>query len=172
MLEGPPEYRLEIKKDSKRREKCPVFPVVAGGVRENPAVFGSRLLWLIAQPDGETIDPGGQGFSYSAPVGSSSQDLILMKIEPLGDKIVVKRLESDERTAGGILLPDSAREQPQQGRVLAVGPGRLLADGSRAKPQVNEGDRIIFSKYSGTEIEVEQRQVLIISESDVLAISN
>ncbi|MFM7116450.1 MAG: co-chaperone GroES [Planctomycetota bacterium] len=95
-----------------------------------------------------------------------------MKIEPLGDKIVVKRLESDERTAGGILLPDSAREKPQQGRVLAVGPGKLLADGSRAKPQVNEGDRIIFSKYSGTEIEVDQRQVLIISESDVLAISN
>lgn len=95
-----------------------------------------------------------------------------MKIEPLGDKIVVKRLESDERTAGGILLPDSAREKPQQGRVLAVGPGRLLADGSRAKLQVNEGDRIIFSKYSGTEIEIDQTQVLIIGESDVLAISN
>ncbi len=95
-----------------------------------------------------------------------------MKIEPLGDKIVVKRLEENEQTAGGILLPDSAREKPQQGRVLAVGPGRLLPDGSRAKPQVNEGDRIIFSKYAGSEIEINQAEVLIISESDVLAISN
>jgi chaperonin GroES len=95
-----------------------------------------------------------------------------MKIEPLGDKIVVKRLEENEQTAGGIFLPDSAREKPQQGRVLAVGPGRLLPDGSRAKPQVNEGDRIIFSKYAGAEIEINQAEVLIISESDVLAISN
>lgn len=95
-----------------------------------------------------------------------------MKIEPLGDKIVVKRLEQNERSSGGILLPDSAREKPQQGRVLAVGPGRMLADGSRSKPQVNEGDRIIFSKYSGTEIEINQAEVLIISEADVLAISN
>ena len=95
-----------------------------------------------------------------------------MKIEPLGDKIVVKRLEQNERTSGGIYLPDTAREKPQQGRVLAVGPGKMLADGSRAKPQVNEGDRIIFSKYSGTEIEITQAEVLIISEADVLAISN
>ncbi|MCE2791373.1 MAG: co-chaperone GroES [Planctomycetota bacterium] len=95
-----------------------------------------------------------------------------MKIEPLGDKIVVKRLEQNERTSGGIYLPDTAREKPQQGRVLAVGPGKMLADGSRAKPQVNEGDRIIFSKYSGTEIEINQAEVLIISEADVLAISN
>lgn len=158
--------------DSKNRGKCPVFPVVSSDVLKITPVFHTYLLWLIAQPDGETITGGGKDFSYSAPVASKPQDLILMKIEPLGDKIVVKRLESDERTAGGILLPDSAREKPQQGRVLAVGPGRLLADGSRAKPQVNEGDRIIFSKYSGTEIEVDQSQVLIISESDVLAISN
>jgi chaperonin GroES len=95
-----------------------------------------------------------------------------MKIEPLGDKIVVKRLEQNERTSGGIFLPDTAREKPQQGRVLAVGPGKMLADGSRAKPQVNEGDRIIFSKYSGTEIEINKAEVLIISEADVLAISN
>lgn len=95
-----------------------------------------------------------------------------MNIEPLGDKIVVKRLEQNERTSGGIYLPDTAREKPQQGRVLAVGPGKMLADGSRAKPQVNEGDRIIFSKYSGTEIEINQAEVLIISEADVLAISN
>jgi chaperonin GroES len=164
--------RPETPCDSKNRGKYPVFPVVGSDVLKNTRVFPSYLLWLIAQPDGETITGGRKDFRNSAPAASRSQDLILMKIEPLGDKIVVKRLESDERTAGGILLPDSAREKPQQGRVLAVGPGRLLADGSRAKPQVNEGDRIIFSKYSGTEIEVNQAEVLIISESDVLAISN
>lgn len=95
-----------------------------------------------------------------------------MKIEPLGDKIVVKRLESEDRTAGGIVLPDSAREKPQQGRIVAVGPGRMLADGSRAKPQVNEGDRIIFARYSGSEIEINNEELLILSEADVLAISN
>ena len=95
-----------------------------------------------------------------------------MRIEPLGDKIVVKRMDAQEVTAGGIVLPDSAREKPQQGRVLAVGVGRMLPDGSRAKPQVNEGDRVIFTSYAGAEIELNQEKILIMSESDVLAISS
>ena len=93
-----------------------------------------------------------------------------MRIEPLGDKVVVKRTVADEKSAGGILLPDSAREKPQQGKVLSVGTGRLLADGSRAKFQVNEGDRVLFSSYSSTEIEVDNDEVLIMSESDILAV--
>jgi chaperonin GroES len=93
-----------------------------------------------------------------------------MRIEPIGDKIVVKRTEADEKTAGGILLPDSAREKPQEGRVLSVGSGKLLPDGSRGAPQVNEGDRVIFTSYAGTEIEVDGSKLLIMSESEILAV--
>lgn len=93
-----------------------------------------------------------------------------MRIEPLGDKVVVKRTDAEEMTAGGIVLPDSAREKPQQGRVLSVGNGRLLDDGSRAQLQVNEGDRVLFSSYAGTEIEIDGDQLLIMAEADILAI--
>lgn len=93
-----------------------------------------------------------------------------MKVEPLGDKVVVKRLEADEKTSGGIYLPDNARETPQQGRVLSVGDGRLLADGSRAPHQVQEGDRVLFVSYAGTEITVADVALLIMSEDEILAI--
>jgi chaperonin GroES len=93
-----------------------------------------------------------------------------MRVEPLGDKVVIKRLEADEKTAGGIVLPDSAQEKPQQGRVLSVGDGRLLPDGRRASHQVSEGDRVLFSSYAGTEVSVEGEDLLIMSEDDILAI--
>jgi chaperonin GroES len=93
-----------------------------------------------------------------------------MRIEPLGDKIVVKRTEADEVTTGGIILPGSAQEKPQQGKVLSVGTGRPLPDGSRAEPQVSEGDRVLFSTYAGTEIEVDGTQLLIMTEADILAV--
>lgn len=93
-----------------------------------------------------------------------------MKVVPLGDKIVVKRVEAEKTTAGGIVLPDSAREKPAEGRVLSVGDGRLLPDGERAKHQVSEGDRVLFSSYAGTEVEVDGEELLIMSESDVLAV--
>ncbi len=93
-----------------------------------------------------------------------------MKIVPLGDKIVVRRLEAEEKTAGGIVLPDSAQEKPQEGRVLSVGEGKVLDDGTRSTPQLSEGDRVIFASYAGTEIEVNDEQVLIMSESDILAV--
>ena len=93
-----------------------------------------------------------------------------MRIEPLGDKVVVKRTEAEETTAGGIVLPVAAREKPQEGRVLSVGNGRLLADGSRGELQVQEGDRVLFSNYAGTEIEVDGGQLLIMNESDILAV--
>jgi chaperonin GroES len=93
-----------------------------------------------------------------------------MKVVPLGDKVVIKRLEAEGRTAGGIVLPDSAKEKPQQGRVLSVGDGRLTADGIRVKCQVHEGDRVVFSAWSGAEIKVASDELLILSESDILAI--
>lgn len=93
-----------------------------------------------------------------------------MKIVPLGDKIVVKRLDAEERTAGGIVLPSSAQEKPQQGRVLSIGEGRLVNDGTRRELQVSEGDRVLFNSYAGTEVSVGEIDLLIMSEDDVLAI--
>ena len=93
-----------------------------------------------------------------------------MKVVPLGDKIVIKRLDADSRTAGGIVLPDSAKEKPQQGRVLSVGDGRQTADGNRVACQVQEGDRVIFSTWAGTEIKVDGHDLLILKEEDILAV--
>ena len=93
-----------------------------------------------------------------------------MKVVPLGNKVVVRRLEAKEVTAGGIVLPDSAREKPQQGRVLAVGDGALLPDGRRAEQQVNEGDRVLFASFSGTEVAINDDDLLIMRESDILAV--
>lgn len=93
-----------------------------------------------------------------------------MRIEPLGDKIVVKRTESEQTTAGGILLPDGSQEKPQEGKVLSVGSGKILSDGSRSTLQVQEGDRVVFTSYAGAEIEVNGEQLLIMSENDILAI--
>ena len=92
-----------------------------------------------------------------------------MRVVPLGDKVVVKRLDAEEVTAGGIVLPDTAREQPQEGRVLSVGDGRLLADGSRAPHQIGEGDRVLFTSYAGTEVVVDDQELLIMGEGDILA---
>jgi chaperonin GroES len=93
-----------------------------------------------------------------------------MKVVPLGDKVVVKRLESEAKTAGGIVLPDSAKEKPQQGRVLSVGDGRLLPDGTRSEIQVQEGDRVLFTTWAGTEIKVAGDELLILREDDILAV--
>jgi chaperonin GroES len=90
-------------------------------------------------------------------------------IKPLDDRIVVTRTEPETKTAGGILLPENAKEKPQQGKILAVGPGKLLDDGTRAKPDVAVGDIILFGKYSGTEITVDGVEVIILRESDILA---
>ena len=95
-----------------------------------------------------------------------------MRIEPLGNKVIVKRLEAEETTAGGIILPDSAREKPQQGRILSVGVGKFADDGSRVEMQVGEGDRILFASYAGTEIDIDGEQLLILGEEDILAVVN
>ncbi|MGE3182544.1 MAG: co-chaperone GroES [Phycisphaerae bacterium] len=91
-------------------------------------------------------------------------------LRPLGEKIIVKRLEASDMTAGGIVLPESAKEKPKQGKVLSVGEGRLLDDGSRQALQIKKGDRVLFSSYAGTEMKVEGEELLIMDESDVLAV--
>ncbi|MHC4442806.1 MAG: co-chaperone GroES [Planctomycetota bacterium] len=93
-----------------------------------------------------------------------------MKIRPLGDKVLVKRLEAEEMTAGGIVLPDTAKEKPKRGTVQAVGEGKLLDSGERSKLQVSKGDEVIFSSYAGTEVKINGEELLIIDESDILAI--
>lgn len=93
-----------------------------------------------------------------------------MKIVPLCDKVVVKRLSPEEITAGGIYLPDQARRKPYEGRVLSVGEGRLLSDGTRSPTQVSEGDRVLFNGYGGTEIQFQGEEYLILNEHDILAV--
>jgi chaperonin GroES len=93
-----------------------------------------------------------------------------MIVVPLGANVVVKRLASEEKTAGGIVLPDSAKEKPRQGRVLSVGDGRLLPNGTRVQHQVSEGDRVLFSSYAGAEVEVNGEDLLIMNESEILAV--
>ena len=93
-----------------------------------------------------------------------------MNLVPLGDKIVVERLSPEEKTKGGIYLPESAKEKPKQGKVLAVGPGKVLDSGERTTLNVKKGDLVIFTSYSGTEIKHEGRELLIMSESDVMAV--
>ena len=92
-----------------------------------------------------------------------------MNIRPLDDRIVVEPLEAEEKTAGGIVLPDSAKEKPQQGKVIAAGPGKLLDDGNRAEMGVKKGDVVLYAKYGGTEIKSDGKDLLILRESDVLA---
>jgi chaperonin GroES len=92
-----------------------------------------------------------------------------MKIKPLDDRVVVELVEAEETTAGGIVLPDSAKEKPQRGRVVAVGPGKLLDSGERCAVSVTVGDEVLFGKYGGTEIEVDGDEVKILRESDILA---
>ncbi|OLN21500.1 co-chaperone GroES [Domibacillus antri] len=91
-------------------------------------------------------------------------------LKPLGDRVVIELVESEEKTASGIVLPDSAKEKPQEGKVVAVGTGRVLESGERVAIEVAEGDRIIFSKYAGTEVKYEGAEYLLLRESDILAV--
>jgi len=93
-----------------------------------------------------------------------------MKVKPLHDRLVVKRLEEEEKTKGGIIIPDAAKEKPQEGRVIAVGDGKVLENGQKSPLAVKAGDKILFGKYSGTEIKIDGEEHLILREDDVLAI--
>jgi len=93
-----------------------------------------------------------------------------LKVRPLGDKVLVKRIDAEAMTAGGIVLPDTAKEKPKRGRVQAVGDGKLLDSGERAKLQVKKGDEVLFTSYAGTEIKIDGEEFLIMDESDILAV--
>jgi len=93
-----------------------------------------------------------------------------MNIKPLGDRIVIKVLEAEEKTASGIVLPDNAKEKPQEGEVKAVGSGKLLDNGTRVEPEVKVGDKVVFSKYAGTEVKVDGEDYLIVRQDDILAV--
>lgn len=93
-----------------------------------------------------------------------------MKIQPLADKVLVERVEAAAMTAGGIVLPDAAKEKPQRGKIVSVGEGQVLDDGTRKEMQVKKGDEVLFTSYAGTNIKVEGHEYLIMAESDILAV--
>ncbi len=93
-----------------------------------------------------------------------------MKIRPLQDRILVKRLESEEKTVGGIIIPDNAKEKPMEGKVVAVGNGKVLDNGSLRKPDIKVGDKILFSKYAGSEVKIDGAEHLILREDDILGV--
>ncbi len=93
-----------------------------------------------------------------------------VKIQPMADRVVVEPLEDTEEMRGGLYIPDTAKEKPQQGIVIAVGPGRISDEGERIAVELNEGDRVLYGKYSGTEVTVDDCELLIVKESDVLAV--
>lgn len=93
-----------------------------------------------------------------------------IKVQPLADRVLVVRIEEEQQTKGGIIVPDTAKEKPQQGKIVAVGPGRVADDGKRIKIEVKKGDKVLFGKYAGTEISVGNEEYLILREDDILAI--
>ena len=93
-----------------------------------------------------------------------------MKLRPLDDRVVIKQSEAEEKTSGGIILPDTAKEKPQIGKIMAVGPGKLLDDGKRAKMSVKKNDEVIYAKYIGNDVEVDGEKYVILHESDILGI--
>jgi chaperonin GroES len=93
-----------------------------------------------------------------------------MKIRPLHDRVIVQRLEEEEKTKGGIIIPDTAKEKPQEGKVIAVGPGKVLENGTKTTLDVKVGDKILFGKYSGTEIKIEGEEFLMMREEDILGV--
>jgi chaperonin GroES len=93
-----------------------------------------------------------------------------VKVQPLADRVLVIRIEEEQLTKGGIIVPDTAKEKPQQGKIVAVGPGRVADDGKRIKMEVKKGDKVLFGKYAGTEISIGNEEYLILREDDILAI--
>jgi chaperonin GroES len=91
-------------------------------------------------------------------------------VTPLGDKLLIKRLEAEQKTAGGIVLPDTAKEKPKEGKVIALGSGKLLEDGTRGAFQVKKGDRVLFTSYAGTEVKIDGEDYLLMPEEDILAV--
>ncbi|MCL6589966.1 MAG: co-chaperone GroES [Firmicutes bacterium] len=95
-----------------------------------------------------------------------------MNIKPLGERVVLKVIESEEKTKSGIVLPDTAKEKPQMGKILAVGPGKVLDNGQKVALEVKVGDKVLFAKYAGTEVKLDGEEYMLLKESDILAIVN
>lgn len=93
-----------------------------------------------------------------------------MNLKPLADRVVIKKLDAEEKTAGGIVIPDTAKEKPQKGEVLAVGPGKTCEDGKKQSMELNQGDKVLFAKYSGTEVKIDGVEYVILRERDILAV--
>ncbi len=93
-----------------------------------------------------------------------------MKIRPLADKVLLERIEAENKTAGGIVLPDTAKEKPQRGKIVSVGEGKILENGKRKEIQVKKGDMVLFTSYAGTEIKIDGKEYLIMDESDIMAV--
>jgi chaperonin GroES len=93
-----------------------------------------------------------------------------MKIRPLADKVIVERIEAETKTTGGIVLPDSAKEKPQRGKIISVGVGKLLDNGSKSVMQVKKGDEVLFTSYAGSEVKLDGKEYLIMEESDIMAV--
>jgi chaperonin GroES len=93
-----------------------------------------------------------------------------MNLRPLGDRIVVKLIEQEEEKRGGIIIPDTAKEKPEKGEVMAIGPGKLLDNGNRAPMEVKKGDKVIFQKYGGHEVKIDGKEIMLLSEGDVMAV--
>lgn len=93
-----------------------------------------------------------------------------MKVRPLHDRLIIQRLEEEEKTKGGIIIPDTAKEKPIEGRVIAVGAGRIKKDGTKIPPEVKQGNRVLYAKYAGTEVKIDGEEYLIMKEDDILAI--
>jgi chaperonin GroES len=101
---------------------------------------------------------------------NKSQEISPMKFRPLGDRVVVRRVKEDQKTPGGIIIPETAQEKPQEGEIIAVGPGALDDNGKRVAPEVKTGDRVLFGKWSGTEVKIDGEELLIMKESDIMGI--
>ncbi len=93
-----------------------------------------------------------------------------MKLRPLDDRVVIKQSDAEEKTTGGIILPDTAKEKPQIGKIVAIGPGKLLDDGKRGKMSVKKNDKVIYGKYIGSDVEIDQEKYVVLRESDILGI--
>jgi chaperonin GroES len=143
---------------------------LGAAVLTNTALFSKRRR---PDPRGPSQGGGAAGFRASCsvprPLGAVTEER-RMKMRPLHDRIVVKRIDEDEKTKGGIIIPDTAKEKPQQGRVVAVGNGKLLEDGSVRPLDVHKGDKVLFGKYSGSEFVIDGEEHLIIREEDVLGV--
>jgi chaperonin GroES len=116
------------------------------------------------------VNLGCQRTPKACGANGSEKGGILMKVRPLHDRLIVKRLEEEEKTKGGIIIPDTAKETPVEGKVIAVGKGKIKKDGTKIPMEVKKGDRILFAKYAGTEVKIDGEEHLIMKEDDVLAI--